>query len=140
MCSYKLCKIHRKHICQTFFLTKLQIFNLPHFKAEILTQMPSWEFYKFFKNIYFLEHPLVAFSVFCIFFCSLIKKAFRIDSPVFRKLYLQTQSLYHLVFAVTISTLLSKKVKIPSIPSPVWSSLKTLWKIYSLGKRPTYYF
>ena len=83
MCSYKLCKIHRKHICQTFFLTKLQIFNLPHFKAEILTQMPSWEFYKFFKNIYFLEHPLVAFSVFCIFFCSLIKKAFRIDSQYF---------------------------------------------------------
>lgn len=102
--------------------------------------MPSWEFYKVFKNIYFLEHPLVAFSVFCIFFCSLIKKAFRIDSPVFQKLYLQTHSLYRLVFAITISTLLSKKVKIPSIPSPVWSSLKTLWKIYSLGKQPTYYF
>ena len=89
------------------------------FKTEILTQMPSWEFYKVFKNIYFLEHPLVAFSVICIFFCSLIKKAFRIDSPVFQKLYLQTQSLCRLVFAITISTLLSKKVKIPSIPSPV---------------------
>ena len=98
--------------CQTFLLTRLQSFRL-HFFCES---------YKVFKNTYFTEHlGRVTASVFCIFFCNFdyFSKSFGCLNPYQYILYCYL-----------------KNVKIPSMPSPVWSSSKTIWNICPISKRP----
>ena len=63
--SYKFCKIHSKHLCQSLFLIK--------FKNETLAQVSLYEFCEISKNIFYAKHLWAIASVNSIFYIISLK-------------------------------------------------------------------